>query len=107
MLSADHAGFKVSAVLTFQIIQAETAVHAVQDYGLHLHATAALALRSVIGATPLEELLNQQWDIGRQLLARVQPEADRIGIIVHRVEVTEVALPEQLKSRLPLNTPGQ
>jgi regulator of protease activity HflC (stomatin/prohibitin superfamily) len=97
LLSADHAPLKVSAVLMFQIIQAETAVHDVQDYELHLSAAVQSALRSVIGVTPLEELLNQRWDIGQQLLAQVQPKADRIGIVVHAVEVREVMLLEKVE----------
>jgi regulator of protease activity HflC (stomatin/prohibitin superfamily) len=100
--SADHTGVKLSTVLTYQIIQAETAMHEVQDHVAHLQVAAQLAVRSVLGVTPLEELLNQHWDIGRQLLAHVQPAADRIGIIVHSVEVTEVALPEPTESAASL-----
>lgn len=97
VVSADNLGLQVSAVLTYQIIQAETAMHDVQDYVAHLQAAAQLAIRSVIGALPSDGLLHQRFDLGRQLLARVEPAADKIGIIVHALELKEVALPAELR----------
>jgi len=45
----------------------------------------------------LEALLGQRLDIGAQLLARVQPEAAKVGISVTAVEVKDVTLPNDLK----------
>jgi len=42
-------------------------------------------------------LLNQRLEIGAQLLARVQPEAAKLGINVHSVEVKDVMFPADLK----------
>src|SRR3954447_4050612 len=83
VLSADNVGLKVSAVLAYQIMQPEKAVHDVQDYSAHLYNAVQLAMRSVISTQPIETLLNQRLEIGKQLLALVQPEADRIGIVAH------------------------
>ena len=88
--SADKTGLQVSAVLTYQIIQAETAMHEVQDYLAHLQVAAQLAVRSVIGSLPAEGLSNGKLDIGRQLLAQVGPAADKIGIVVYSLELTEL-----------------
>jgi len=96
VLSADNVGLKLDAALTYQIIQAETAMHEVQDYAAHLQMVVQLAVRSVIGATPLECLLRQRFDIGKQLLARVEPEADRLGIVIHALEIKEVVLRGEL-----------
>jgi len=38
-------------------------------------------------------LLTQRLDVAPQLLARVQPEAAKIGVTVHAVEVKDVMLP--------------
>jgi len=100
VVSADKIGLQVSAVLTYQIIQAETALHEVQDYAAHLQAAAQLAVRAVIGASPSDGVLSQRFDLGRQLLARVEPAADKIGIIVHALELKEVALPVELQRAL-------
>lgn len=98
LLSADHATVRMSSVLTYQIIQAERAVHDVQDYELHLRAVTQAALRTVVGTTALDDLLNQRWAIGRQLLAEVESHADRIGIAIHAVEVCEVMLPHAVEA---------
>ena len=45
----------------------------------------------------VEALLNQRLEIGAQLLARVQPEAAKIGINVLAVEVKDVMFPAELK----------
>jgi regulator of protease activity HflC (stomatin/prohibitin superfamily) len=58
-----------------------------------------LAVRSVVGATPLEDLSRQRFDIGKQVFARVEPEADRIGIIVHALEIREVVLHGELNEK--------
>jgi len=46
---------------------------------------------------PVETLLNQRTARAPQLLALVQPEAARIGITVHAVEVKDVMFPAELK----------
>lgn len=97
VLTADNVGLKISAVLTFQIIECETALHTVENYTSHLYNTVQLALRSVIGAQAVEALLGKRLDIGRELLALVKPEADKLGIQAHAVEVKDVMFPADLK----------
>ena len=96
-LSADRVGVKISVVLTYQIIQAETVFHAVRDYVANLNDAVEAAMCHVICSTLIEGLLNQRLDIDAQLYALVQPEADKIGIIVHAVEVKEVMVTGGLK----------
>jgi regulator of protease activity HflC (stomatin/prohibitin superfamily) len=94
LVSADHVPVKLSSVLTYQIIQAETAIHQVQDYQLHLCAAAQAELRALIALTAIDDLLDHRWNISFRLLSLVQPHADRIGIELHAVEVCEIVLPE-------------
>ncbi|MDB6018000.1 MAG: putative stomatin/prohibitin-family rane protease [Pedosphaera sp.] len=97
VLSQDNVGLKVSAVLTYQIVQAEKATHEVQNYFTHLHNAVQMALRTVVGALPIETLLSERLNIGKQLFALVQPEADRIGIVIHALEVKDVMFSGELK----------
>ncbi len=96
VLSMDNVGLKIGAVLTYQIIQAEKAVHEVQDYIAHLQNVTQVAIRSVIGATPIEALVNQRRDIRRQLFALVHSEADRIGIVLHDLVVKDMVFRDEL-----------
>ena len=97
VLSADNVGLKLSLVVTYQIVDAAKALHEAQNWQTDLYNTAQLALRGVVSGVAVEALLNQRLEIGAQLLARVQPEAAKIGINVHSVEVKDVMFPAELK----------
>jgi ferric-dicitrate binding protein FerR (iron transport regulator) len=62
-----------------------------------LYNNAQLAVRAVVGGVAVEALLNQRLEIGSQLLARVQPEAAKVGINVLAVEVKDAMFPPDLK----------
>ena len=97
VLSADNVGLKLSVLVTYQVSDAAKAAHETQNWQGDLYNAAQLALRTVVGGVAVEALLSQRLDIGAQLLARVQPEAAKIGIKVHAVEVKDVMLAAELK----------
>jgi regulator of protease activity HflC (stomatin/prohibitin superfamily) len=97
VLTADNVGLKVSVLVGFQVMDPARAAHESQNWQADIHNAAQLALRAVVGAVPVEALLNQRLEIGAQLLSRVQPDAARLGITVHSVEVKDVMFPADLK----------
>jgi len=97
VLTADNVGLKLSLLVTYQVTDPAKASHDTQNWLNDLHNTAQLALRAVVGAVPVEALLTQRLEMGAQLLARVQPEAAKIGVNVLAVEVKDVMFPADLK----------
>ena len=97
VLTADNVGLKLSLVLTYQVIDPVRSAHETQNWQGDLYNFAQLALRAVVGSVPVEALLSQRLELGAQLLARVQPEAAKIGINVQSVEVKDVMFPADLK----------
>jgi regulator of protease activity HflC (stomatin/prohibitin superfamily) len=97
VLTADNVGLKLSLLVTYQMTDAVKAAHETQNWQGDLYNFAQLALRVVVGGVAVEALLNQRLEIGAQLLARVQPEAAKIGINVLAVEVKEVTFAADLK----------
>jgi regulator of protease activity HflC (stomatin/prohibitin superfamily) len=97
VLTADNVGLKLSLLVTYQVTDPVKAAHETQHWQGDLYNTAQLALRAVVGGVAVEALLNQRLEIGAQLLARVQPEAAKIGINVQAVEVKDVMFPAELK----------
>ena len=97
VLTADNVGLKLSLLVTYQVSDPVKATHDTQNWQSDLHNAAQLALRTVVGGVAVEALLGQRLEIGAQLLARVQPEAAKIGINVHAVEVKDVMFPADLK----------
>ena len=97
VLTADNVGLKLSLLVTSQITDPAKAAHETQNWVSDLYNSAQLAVRAVVGGVAVEALLNQRLEIGAQLLARVQPEAAKIGIYVLAVEVKDVMFPPDLK----------
>jgi regulator of protease activity HflC (stomatin/prohibitin superfamily) len=97
VLTADTVSLKISLLVTYQVTEPVKAAHETQNSLGDLYNVAQLALRAVVNAVAVEALLNQRLEIGAQLLARVQPEAAKIGINVLAVEVKDVMFPAELK----------
>lgn len=97
VLTADNVSLKASLLVTYQVTDPVKAMHETQHWYGELYNTAQLALRAVAGGVTAEALLNQRTDLAAPLLARVQPEAAKIGLSVHAVEVKDVMLAAELK----------
>jgi regulator of protease activity HflC (stomatin/prohibitin superfamily) len=97
VLTADNVGLKLNLLVTYQVTDPAKAAHATQNWTADIYNAAQLAARAVIGAVTVEALLAQRLDIGAQLLARVQPEAAKIGVNVLALAVKDVMLPADLK----------
>lgn len=97
VLTADNVGLKASVLVTYQIADPVKATHETQNWSADLHNATQLALRAVVGGVAVETLLGQRLELGAQLLARVQPDAAKIGIHVLAVEVKDVMFAADLK----------
>ena len=97
VLTADNVGLKISLLVTYQVTDPAKAAHDTQNWQGDVYSGAQLALRAVVSGVAVEALLNQRFELGVQLLARVQPEAAKIGINVLAVEVKDVMFPAELK----------
>jgi regulator of protease activity HflC (stomatin/prohibitin superfamily) len=97
VLTSDNIGVKLSLHVAYQVTDPVKAAHDTQSWQGDLYNAAQLALRSVVSGVAAEALLTQRLDLAPQLLARVLPEAAKIGLTVHAVEVKDVMLPADLK----------
>jgi regulator of protease activity HflC (stomatin/prohibitin superfamily) len=97
VLTSDSVSLKISLVVAYQITDPVKVAHETQNSLGDLYNAAQLALRAVVNGVAVEALLNQRLEIGAQLLARVQPEAAKIGINALTVEVKDVIFPAELK----------
>jgi regulator of protease activity HflC (stomatin/prohibitin superfamily) len=97
VLTADNVGLKLSVLVSFQVTDAVKAAHEAQHWPSDLHHFTQIAVRTVIGAVPVETLLTQRATLAPQLLALVQPEAAKLGLTVHAVELKDVMFPAELK----------
>jgi regulator of protease activity HflC (stomatin/prohibitin superfamily) len=97
VLTADNVGLKLSLFVGYQVVDPVKAAHDTQHWHGDLYNATQVALRGVVGGIAAEALLGQRLEIGAQLLARVQPEAAKIGVNVLSIEVKDVMFPADLK----------
>jgi regulator of protease activity HflC (stomatin/prohibitin superfamily) len=97
ILTADNVGLKASLFVTYQLTDPAKAVRETQSWLSDVYIAAQLALRTVVGGIAVEELLTKRLDLGKQLLARVQPDAEKVGVTVFTVELKDVMFPADLK----------
>jgi regulator of protease activity HflC (stomatin/prohibitin superfamily) len=97
VLTADNVSLKASVLVGYQVADPVKAAHETQSWQTDLHYAAQLALRAVVSGVAVEVLLTQRFDIGKQLLAAVQPVAEKFGVAVHAVEVKDLMFPAELK----------
>lgn len=97
VLTADNVGLKLSLLVTYQVAEPVKAAHETQNWSTDLYNATQLAVRAVVSGIAVEALLNQRLEIGTQLLARVQPEAAKIGINVLAVEAKDLMFAADLK----------
>lgn len=97
VLTADSIGLKFSLLATYEISDPVKAAHETQNWLGDLYNATQLALRAVVNGVAVEALLNQRLEIGAQLLARVQPEVNKVGVNVLAIEVKDVMFPAELK----------
>jgi len=97
LMTRDNVPATVDAVIYFRVVDPKAAVVKVENF---LKATSLIAqttLRSVLGQSPLDDLLAQRDIINQKLQEIIDKQTEPWGIKVTAVEVKEVALPESMK----------
>jgi regulator of protease activity HflC (stomatin/prohibitin superfamily) len=97
ILSADKVPVKISITCAFEITDPTTAVHAVDDYQMHLHTSIQLAIRDELSETDVENFLEQKQIVSEKCFARVQSDAQKFGIKVISVDIRDIMFPGDLK----------
>jgi regulator of protease activity HflC (stomatin/prohibitin superfamily) len=97
IMTRDNVPATVDAVVYFSVVDPVAAVVRVENF---LKATSLIAqttLRSVLGQSPLDDLLSQRDVINQKLQEIIDKQTEPWGVKVTSVEVREVALPDSMK----------
>ena len=97
VITRDNVSVKVNAVVYFRVIDPTNAVVEVQDYLVATSQLAQTALRSVLGAAELDELLSNRETINDRLRDIIEGQVKPWGIEVPIVEVKHVDLPQEMQ----------
>ena len=87
----------VNAVMYYRVADAESAVNNVDDYAESARLIASTTLRNVLGTKTLGEILSDTDSIAEEIKGELDLATSPWGVLVERVEVKDVRVPEQLQ----------
>lgn len=97
-ITQDNVSVRVDAVVYFRVVDPVKAIVNVQNYGYAISQVAQTSLRSVIGQADMQELLGEREKINLRLRGIIDEiTQDPWGILIERVEIKDVSLPEGMK----------
>ncbi len=97
-ITKDNVTLTVDAVVYFRVVDPVKAIIKVEDYPRAVSQVAQTSLRSVIGEADLDTLLSDRKKINAELKAVIDaPTEEPWGLLIERVEVKDVSLPEGMK----------
>lgn len=97
VMTKDNVPATVDAVVYFRVINPTDAVVKVENFWKATSLIAQTTLRSVLGQSPLDDLLSQRDSINQKLQEIIDKQTEPWGIKVTSVEVKDVALPDSMK----------
>src|SRR5438552_12730001 len=97
IMTRDNVPATVDAVIYFRVVDPNEAVVKVENFWKATSLIGQTTLRSVLGQSPLDDLLSQRDVINAKLQEIIDKQTDPWGIKVTAVEVKEVALPDSMK----------
>jgi regulator of protease activity HflC (stomatin/prohibitin superfamily) len=97
IMTRDNVPATVDAVIYFRVVDPNAAVVKVENFWKATSLIAQTTLRSVLGQSPLDDLLAQRDVINQKLQEIIDKQTEPWGIKVTSVEVKDVALPDSMK----------
>jgi regulator of protease activity HflC (stomatin/prohibitin superfamily) len=100
-ITRDNVTVTVDAVVFYRVIDSIKAIVNVKDYLYAVSQISQTSLRSTIGKTTLQDLLQERDQVSAELQQIIDgPTEGPWGVKIERVEIKDVALPESLKRSL-------
>ena len=97
VITKDNVTVTVDAVAYFQVIDPAASVVRIRDWYTASQLVAQTSLRSIVGRHDLDQLLSERERIDAELQVALDTQTEPWGVKVHRVEVRDVGLPEQMQ----------
>ena len=97
IMTKDNVPATVDAVVYFRVVDPVAAVVKVENFWKATSLIAQTTLRSVLGQSPLDDLLSQRDIINQKLQEIIDKQTEPWGIKVTSVEIKEVSLPDSMK----------
>jgi regulator of protease activity HflC (stomatin/prohibitin superfamily) len=97
VITKDNVTATVDAVAYFQVVDPAASVVKIRDWYSSSQLVAQTTLRSTVGRHELDQLLSQRDRIDTELQEALDSQTEPWGVKVHRVEIRDVGVPEQMQ----------
>jgi regulator of protease activity HflC (stomatin/prohibitin superfamily) len=100
ILTRDKVSLRVNLTALWQVLDAVKARAALTNFVEYVYKELQFALREVVGARTLDELLGEKGALDREICSQVTGKIEAYGIAVRTVGVKDVILPGEMKTIL-------
>jgi len=97
VITRDNVTVTVDAVAYFQVVDPAASVVRIRDWYTSSQLVAQTTLRAIVGKHELDQLLSERERIDSELQVSLDNQTEPWGVKVHRVEIRDVGLPEQMQ----------
>ncbi len=97
VITKDNVPINVNGVVYFKVADAATAIIKVQDYIYAVSQYAQTALRDVVGAMSLDQVLGEREQIGKDIEKIVENASKNWGVEVTDIKLQDIDMAEDLK----------
>lgn len=98
ILSSDRIGVRVTLIAQYQVCDAVTAKHSVENFVSQLYQDLQLTLREAVTTKSLEELMKNRQPLSGEILDAVAPRTNTYGVELKRVGIKDIVLPGSVRS---------
>src|SRR6266852_5502815 len=102
VITRDNVTVAVNATIFSQVVDAKLALFSVSNYFIAIDQLSRTTLRAIFGGMTLDEALSQRERINAQLQQQMESVTDKWGIRINRIEIVDIAPPQQILNALAL-----
>ncbi|MBZ9559597.1 MULTISPECIES: SPFH domain-containing protein [unclassified Modicisalibacter] len=102
VVTTDNVTVTINGALYYQIIDPKRAVYEVANMSQAVEVLAKTTLRSVVGKMELDKLFESRAEVNNAIQADMEAPASKWGVKITRVEVQDIAMPEEVESAMRL-----
>ena len=97
VLSKDGVAIKLSLAVNIEVVEPDVAVNSVNNYEESFYLVLQLALRTVIGTTEIDSLLEKRDKLGKEIFEIANKEIEKLGIKLISIDIKDLTFPGSLK----------
>jgi regulator of protease activity HflC (stomatin/prohibitin superfamily) len=97
VLSADGVSIKISLVAQYEIADCHIAINKVESFQEALYSQLQSALRELVSALPIDEVVAQRKEIAAKLFELSEKQVAEIGLKLVSVNVKDIMFPGEFK----------